>query len=101
LQRLARAAADNDAVTEERGLEAAVAQLGLDVEDVVHVAEQRALRAVMLESGRAAELALAHANGSQRPQGFALSEAEQIRMWHYAAMYADGIAIGVRFGRTR
>jgi hypothetical protein len=99
LQRLARAGADNDAIAEERGLEAAIGELELDAEDVKHVAEQRALRAVMVESGRAGELAIAHAHGSNRAQGFSLSTAEKARLVFYTAVYMDGIALGLRAER--
>lgn len=101
LQRLARAAADNDAVAEERGVPAALAELELEAADVQHVAEQRALRAVVLERPNGArELAAVHASGATRPQGFALTQDERRRLTLYAAIYMDGIALGVRAERA-
>lgn len=96
LHHLAQAAADNDAMAEEGGIPMALQRLGLNVEDVMHVAEQRALRAVMVESGRLPELQRAHRMGSVRPQGFKLSRLEQHKMTIYTAMSADAIAIGWR-----
>lgn len=96
LHPLAQAAADNDSMAEEGGIPMALTRIGLSVEDVMYVAEQRALRAVMVESGRLPELQRAHREGSVRPQGFKLSNLERHRMVLYQAMYADAIAIGWR-----
>lgn len=96
LHHLAQAAADNDSMAEEGGIQMALTRLGLNVEDVFYVAEQRALRAVMVESGRLPELQRAHRSGSVRPQGFAMSAMEKRKMMLYQAMYADAIAIGWR-----
>lgn len=52
LRALAQAAADNDAVAEERGLEAALTDLGLDAPDVMSIAEQRAMRLVLTRAGK-------------------------------------------------
>lgn len=96
LHHLAQAAGDNDSLAEEGGIHMALTRLDLDVEDVGYVAEQRALRAVMAESGRIPELQRAHRSGSARPQSFALSAMEKRKLVLYAAMYMDGIAIGWR-----
>ena len=96
LHHLAQAASDNDSMAEEIGLEGAVARVGLNVEDVRQVAEQRALRAVMVESGRLPELQRAHRQASNRPQGFALSRMERHKLAIYTAMYMDAITLGWR-----
>ena len=83
-------------MAEEIGVAGALARIGLNVEDVMHLAEQRALRAVMVESGRVAEMQAAHAHGSQRPQGFSLSAAEKERQMFYMTIYVDAIALGWR-----
>jgi hypothetical protein len=49
---LGQAARYNDADAEEHGLVKACAMLGLHLPDVMYIAEQRAIRVVMLSSGR-------------------------------------------------
>jgi hypothetical protein len=92
---LAQAAADNDAVAEERGLEGALRDLGMSVEDVRYVAEQRALRAVLAFGGRANEL------GSPELKAVALTEEERKQMDVLTVSNMDAIALGVRYGRRR
>jgi hypothetical protein len=87
LHLLSQAAADNDAVAEEQGIEAALRSLGLTPEDVKEVAEQRALRLVRLLSG----------GGPVREADFiSLSPMQREFLAQYTALYMDGIAIGWR-----
>jgi hypothetical protein len=94
---LAQAASDGDDIAEERGVEAAVRDLGLSFEDTRYVAEQRALRAVLIFGGRADELQMNEGDF----RAVELTERERDQMKLLTAAYLDGIALGVRFGQRR
>lgn len=87
LHALARAAADNDAVSEERGPTAALSDVGLDIEDVMAVSEQRAIRAYLQMQGRPIP---------QSAEFVALSQLDKLSVMHLTALVMDGIAIGWR-----
>lgn len=90
---LVRAARYNDAMSEELGLEGYVDHLGLDLERAMHVATQRAIRMVVLQSRGQKTLNLMAKTGSLYPP---LSPAEQAQVPLMAALVLDGIAIGHR-----
>jgi hypothetical protein len=92
LNALARAAADNDSIAEERGMEAAAEVVGLNPEDVFHVAEQRALRAVLTSRGKPLP-------GSK--EFVALTRAEMVDVAILTALSMDGIVIGWRAGQQQ
>jgi hypothetical protein len=99
LYALAQAGADGDAVTEERGLEGAVTDLGISLEDLRYVAEQRALRAVLASAGRQDELKRLTSDRSFA--SVKLTPEEQKQMALFTATYLDGIALGVRYQQRR
>lgn len=98
LYALAQAASDGDAVADERGLEAALTDLGLSLEDTLYVAEQRALRAVLIAGGRTEEL---RSFSRTEPSAVQLSEEEQSQIKLLQSVYLDGIALGVRYQQRR
>lgn len=53
---LIRAARENDALADSRGLEGACREIGIDFAILNHIAEQRALRARLVETGRIDEI---------------------------------------------
>lgn len=87
LHPLAQAAADNDSMAEEVGVEDAIGRIGLNVEDVRNVAEQRALRVILLRRGQALPRKL---------EGVPISANERVEMLFLTALYMDGISIGWR-----
>lgn len=96
---LAEAARYNDAIAEERGLAAAVAEAGLDMEELLHVADQRALRAVLIGSRGAAALKLLDpvAPSAIEPP---LTHVEKAQLAFYTSLYMDGITLGAKAART-
>lgn len=96
LYALAEAAADNDALAEEHGVERVVSDLGLNLDDLVYIAEQRALRAVLMRSGRLDELPR-----SNNPKDVALNEGERAEMAALIPVYLDGITLGARWAQRR
>jgi hypothetical protein len=95
---LAQAARDGDDIAEESGIEAAVSDLGLSFEDTRYVAEQRALRAVLIFGGRADELQTLNEGDFRAVE---LTERERDQMKLLTAAYLDGICLGVRYGQRR
>jgi hypothetical protein len=92
--KLAQAARWNDAMTEEQGLPAACEHLGVDLDTLMHLAEQRAMRLHMIQTGRFAELqALARTN---EPKAVRLSRADRLAITTLMPAYLDGILIGHR-----
>lgn len=87
------AARYNDAEAEEHGLEYLIDKLDLTVVALKHAAEQRALRSVLISSGRVDEV------NTTRPAAIVLTPGEQRLMNVYAACYMDGILLGWRAGR--
>lgn len=87
------AGAANDHDSERLGGAGAVlVSLGINVEDMSYVAEQRALRAVLVSSGRLNELGQL----LRGPVTIELSEAEQIWLTILTGAYMDGITLGYR-----
>jgi hypothetical protein len=89
LHRLATAASENDRIAAEGGLEPALDALGLSIEDVRYVAEQRALRAVLAHTGRAGEI-------PREPEMIRLGVSDKLMLQVFTPLYIDGIAIGWR-----
>jgi hypothetical protein len=87
---LAAAASRNDEIAETQGLSATVGELGLEMDGLVYVAEQRALRAVIIQTRGLEGLEAMQASG------VALTPQEKVTQMHYASMYLDGIALGYR-----
>jgi hypothetical protein len=88
---LGAAASANDELAETEGMQAAVAAAGLDFAELMYVAEQRALRAVVLQfRGQAALEAL------KDDPIVALGHTERAAQMLYMGMYLDGITIGYR-----
>jgi hypothetical protein len=93
--KLGEAANINDKLADEgHSLPKIAAQLGIDMADYQHVADQRALRAVIFESRGEAALNATLAEG-----GVMLTASEQAKLTYYAAFYLDGIALGFRAGK--
>lgn len=89
---LAIAARYNDAECEEHGIEPAIARLELEIEDVFHIAEQRALRLLWIELGR--DMAI-----FKNPYPIALgpfTTDERKRLVILQSAILDGILIGWR-----
>lgn len=91
---LAAAASRNDEIAETQGLEAALMDLGLDRDGAIYVAEQRALRAVVVQTRGVEGLEAMQANGSIQ-----LTTPEKAMQTYYTSMYLDGIALGYRARR--
>lgn len=89
---LAEAARYNDAAAEEHGFQEAVGQLGLDLEAVSYVAQQRALRAVLyLTRGPDA---MEQYRDKPIPFVIPLSQIERDHAQQLTAVLIDGIGIG-------
>jgi hypothetical protein len=82
-----------DAVAEEGGIEHATAAAGIDIEELAHVAKQRALRALMLHTGRMMEFA---ATSLGIPTQLRLSPEEREWLIIASAIAMDGMFIGWR-----
>lgn len=104
---LIRAARENDALADNRGLEATCAEIGMDLAVLQHIAEQRALRARLLETGRINELrgppSAMTLDGSTRqrlvdqdPWYPKLSAEDHKAIALLTSVYSDAIAIGWR-----
>lgn len=85
---LMEAARYNDAQAEEAGVKHAIEALGLTWDDVMYVAEQRALRIVLLQRG---DGSLEAAAGGQP---FTLDDNDRAAMRVVALASLDGIALG-------
>jgi hypothetical protein len=89
---LARACRENDLISEERGLKAAVEAVGVGLEGAIGVAEQRAIRAALQAKGE--PLPKDRQTVDIRP----MEQAEFIRI---QSAVLDGIAIGLRAALNR
>lgn len=89
---LTEAARYGDAQCEERGIEATVAEHGLDLDAIMYVAEQRALRiVVMLSRGHEALTAMA---SSGKFETIRLTPSEDDMLEQFKVAYLDGLFIG-------
>jgi hypothetical protein len=79
-----------NALAEEHGLEECVRRLGLDMTVLTHVADQRALVNVLVQSGRHEELSRV----GLQVFGIKLDQLERAAVLVFTAAYMDGIAIG-------
>lgn len=85
------AARYNDADAEDHGtIQAVIERLGMDFDEVVYVAEQRALRLVLLRRGRLDELSRTEF------QRLPMTEFERAEVEALTTLYLDGIALGWR-----
>jgi hypothetical protein len=89
LERWQEAARYTDAEAEEGGIEHVAANLGIEIETLTHVAEQRALRVILMEKGRL----------NYPPHAVRLTRDETARLALLTAMYMDGLTIGWRAHR--
>lgn len=96
---LDRAAADNDALAEEYGIERVVGDLGINLPDLRYIAEQRALRAVLVRHGRIADLK--RYNEARHPKGVLLTDEERAEIDALIPVYMDGITLGARWAQRR
>lgn len=90
---LTEAARYNDAQAEELGFTATLESIGVELGPILHVARQRALRAVILSSRGIDGMG---AFKSATPQEIALTADEDAQVEFLAAAYADGISLGWR-----
>jgi hypothetical protein len=84
---IAEAARYADAGAEEHGLQTYLRGHDIDHEGLMYVANQRALRAVMIERGQSPNVT--------RPTPVNLTREELNRMVTYAALFMDGFVVGV------
>lgn len=89
---LLKAARYNDAQAEEVGLPATVGALGMDLSVLTHVAEQRALRMVLIHAGRLEELHKLTASTNPTPVELTPTQRKLVDVM--AVTYLDGIALG-------
>jgi hypothetical protein len=89
---LGLAARYNDAAAEEVGVLQAVADLGLRMSDVVYLAQQRAIRNVMIATGRIGELQEMYRTNKPRHVDF--TEVEQAMIEQFALAILDAVCIG-------
>lgn len=96
---MARAAFDNDSQAAEVPFEEIVSKLGVNVEDLRGIANQRALRAVIqMRSTEEAERLVRQAySGTFSVEKLTEEEQELLNM--YAAIWIDGMMMGVRAQR--
>lgn len=93
LAALKEAARNNDAIAEEHGLVEAAKRIGIDLEALMHVADQRALRAT-----------IAMSRGEKAMRSFAASKVTFVPMnpdelalhQTLTAVFMDGITLGWR-----
>lgn len=90
---LTEAARNNDAIAEEQGFEKAIQHLGLNVEAVMHIARQRAMRLVILVMR--GPIVLKELN-TGRPEVVRLSDDEEAMVQTLTLGLLDGIVIGWR-----
>lgn len=93
-QPLIEAARFNDAQAEEIGLPGAAASIGIDLTTLVHVAEQRAMRMMLVKLGRLEDLAALTRTPEFKPLRFTPEQQEEIA--YLTTLYMDGIALGWR-----
>lgn len=84
------AASQGDETAERHGLRAALERVGINHDDALYVASQRALRLVLIDRGEA----LPTESGP-----IMLTDAEEETHRKYTTMCLDGISIGVRATR--
>lgn len=89
---LTEAARYGDAQAEEQGIEAMIAQQGMDLDALTYVAEQRALRIVIMSTRGAA--ALKRMAGSGRFENVSLTQEEDAMLEIFKIAYLDGLFIG-------
>jgi hypothetical protein len=92
---LAIAARYNDAESQEHGFQATVERQGFDMDEIIHVANQRALR-IILDTDPALTPALKSALKSGKPVEVALTVEQAKLQVNLAAAILDGIMIGWR-----
>lgn len=85
---LASAARDIDALSEEHGFDFIFKTLGLEKDDVIYVAQQRALRLALLHAGRGDLL------GGTKPQTIPPGLVDKHMLQALTIMCLDGMAIG-------
>lgn len=88
------AARYNDADVEEHSFAETIGRQGLTLEDVMHIAEQRAIRALYVELGRDMSIFK-----QREPQRMQFTGEERDRLIILQAAVIDGILIGWR-GRS-
>ena len=89
------AARYNDADCEEHGLATTIQRQDLSFNDVLYIAEQRALRTLAIE-----DPSLRHLLGNKsKPSLVPLTRAQQLRMAVFQSAILDGILIGWRGAR--
>ena len=93
LHALTEAARSNDALAEEHGMAGASRIIGIELDDVVHMAEQRAMRAMLLKFRGKEELA---AMSQVDATLVTVTEEEDAYMTGLIALYMDGIYLGWR-----
>lgn len=104
---LIRAARENDVLAESRGIEGACREIGIDLATLNHIAEQRALRARLVQTGRIDEIrnppSAWSLDGSTRqrlvdrdPWYPKLSDEDHQAIALLTSLYMDAIMIGWR-----
>ena len=83
------AARYNDAISEETSLQGAVENAGLDFDKLHYVAEQRAIRVLLMEQGLDPTLL-----SRSVPTPMMFTGEERKRLVLYTAAYMDGLMIG-------
>lgn len=97
---LIQAARWNDAIAEEEGFEAACERLGIPVEQLMYIAEQRALRIRFIQTGRLQELGWSLdgrtrlAQVTDPPSVVSLSTEDRKAIETLKAVYLDAVLIG-------
>src|SRR6478736_991715 len=92
---LLEAARYSDARSEEHGLEEWAAQTDIDLEGLMYVARQRALRAAMMMDGQDPGLL-----SRTEPTQVTLGEDAEAAMTYLTAAVMDGIGIGVAASKS-
>lgn len=93
--KFAEAARYSDAQSDEHGLENYLARKGIDLNGLLHITEQRAMRVAMLAIDGATEQEMRQINATNEPTIVRLSPQAQHMMPALQAALLDGIVIGV------
>lgn len=90
----------NDALADEgHELNEILAMLGLDVQDVMRIADQRALRAVLTQRGDVAVARMKRDAYERYSRDVLLNERERATQMFLMAVWMDAFAAGVRAGK--
>ena len=87
LSTLKEACRENDTSAEQHGVAVAALRLGVNIGDLTYIADQRALRLVLINDGIPMP---------DKATPIRLTPEQRLRHTRYMAAYVDGIALGLK-----